>query len=52
MGVLSMKLIYKGKYTGTIEEFPGIKDVKNAVKYVEAETVLELFEILKKHRIF
>lgn len=43
-----MKLIYKGKYTGTIEEFPGIKDVKNAVKYVEAETVLELFEILKK----
>ena len=41
-----MKLIYKGTYKGTIDEFDGRKEVKNAVKYKEADSTDELMKII------
>ena len=44
--VLSMKLIYKGKYKGVVEEFDSSKSIKNAVKYKEADTIEEMAKII------
>lgn len=41
-----MKLIYKGKYKGVVEEFASSKKVKNAVKYKEADTLEEMAKII------
>lgn len=41
-----MKLIYKGKYTGKVEEFESAKKVKNAIKYKEVETLEDMVKIL------
>ncbi len=44
--VLSMKLIYKGKYKGIVEEFESSKNIKNAVKYKEADSLEEMSKII------
>ena len=41
-----MKLIYKGKYNGEIEEFESSKNIVNATKYKEADTVEEMAKII------
>jgi hypothetical protein len=41
-----MKLIYKGKYKGVVEEFESSKNIKNAVKYKEADTLEEMAKII------
>lgn len=41
-----MKLIYKGKYNGVVEEFESSKNIKNAVKYKEADTLEEMAKII------
>lgn len=41
-----MKLIYKGKYKGIIEEFESSKLIKNAVKYDEADDIDEMYRII------
>jgi len=41
-----MKLIYKGKYNGEIEEFESSKNIVNAIKYKEADTVEEMAKII------
>ena len=41
-----MKLIYKGKYNGEIEEFESSKNIVNATKYKEADTVEEMAKIM------
>lgn len=41
-----MKLIYKGKYDGEIEEFPSSKNIKNATKYKEADSLEEMSKII------
>lgn len=41
-----MKLIYKGKYNGEVEEFESSKNIVNAIKYKEADTVEEMAKII------
>ncbi len=41
-----MKLIYKGKYEGIVEEFESAKKVKNATKYKEADSLDEMAKII------
>ena len=41
-----MKLIYKGKYGGIVEEFESAKSVKNATKYKEAENLDEMGKLI------
>ena len=41
-----MKLIYKGKYKGKVEEFKSSKNIKGAVKYKEADTLEEMTKII------
>lgn len=41
-----MKLIYKGRYNGEIEEFESSKNIVNAIKYKEADTVEEMAKII------
>ena len=41
-----MKLIYKGRYNGEIEEFESSKNIVNATKYKEADTVEEMAKII------
>lgn len=41
-----MKLVYKGKYKGVVEEFESSKNIKNAVKYKEADTLEEMAKII------
>lgn len=41
-----MKLIYKGRYNGEIEEFESSKNILNATKYKEADTVEEMAKII------
>ena len=41
-----MKLIYKGKYNGEIEEFASSKNIKNATKYKEADSLEEMSKII------
>lgn len=41
-----MKLIYKGKYNGEIEEFESSKNIVSATKYKEADTVEEMAKII------
>lgn len=41
-----MKLIYKGKYNGVVEEFESSKNIKNAVKYKEADSLEEMAKII------
>ena len=41
-----MKLVYKGKYKGVVEEFETSKNIKNAVKYKEADTLEEMSKII------
>lgn len=41
-----MKLIYKGRYNGEIEEFESSKNIVNATKYKEANTVEEMAKII------
>lgn len=41
-----MKLIYKGKYNGEIEEFASAKNIKNATKYKEADSLEEMSKII------
>ena len=41
-----MKLIYKGKFNGVVDEFPNAKDVKGATKYKEANSTEELSKII------
>ncbi|MBQ8659742.1 MAG: DUF3267 domain-containing protein [Bacilli bacterium] len=41
-----MKLIYKGTYKGIVDEFDGRKELKNAVKYKEADSTDELMKII------
>jgi Zn-dependent protease with chaperone function len=41
-----MKLIYKGKYDGVIEEFSSSKNIKNATKYKEADSLEEMAKII------
>lgn len=43
-----MKLIFKGRYNGSIDDFTDRINVKNAVKYEEAENTEELTKLLKK----
>ena len=44
--MLSMKMIYKGKYNGIVEEFDSSKNIKNAVKFKEADTLEEMAKII------
>ena len=37
-----MKLIYKGKYKGVVEEFDSSKNVKNSTKFNEADSIEEM----------
>ena len=41
-----MKLMYKGKYEGIVEEFESAKSVKNATKYKEAENLDEMGKLI------
>ena len=41
-----MKLMYKGKYEGIVEEFESAKSVKNATKYKEAEYLDEMGKLI------
>lgn len=41
-----MKLIYIGRYNGEIEEFESSKNIVNAIKYKEADTVEEMAKII------
>ena len=41
-----MKLIYKGKYKGIVEEFESSKSIKNATKYEEADSLEEMAKII------
>ena len=41
-----MKLIYKGKYKGIVEEFESSKSIKNATKYEEADSLEEMTKII------
>lgn len=41
-----MKLIYKGKYKGVVEEFESSKNIKGATKYREADTLEEMTKII------
>lgn len=41
-----MKLVYKGKFNGVVEEFASAKKVKDAVMYKEADSVDELSKII------
>ena len=41
-----MKLIYKGKYNGVVEEFESSKNIKNATKYREADSLEEMAKII------
>lgn len=41
-----MKLIYKGKYKGEIEEFDSSLNIKNATKYKEADSLEEMSKII------
>jgi hypothetical protein len=46
MEVLSMKLIYKGKYKGIVEEFESSKSIKNATKYEVVDSLEEMSNII------
>lgn len=41
-----MKLVYKGKYNGIVEEFESSKNIKKAVKYKEADNLEEMAKII------
>ena len=41
-----MKLIYKGRYNGEVEEFESSKNIVNATKYKEVNTVEEMAKII------
>lgn len=41
-----MKIVYKGKFNGVVEEFESAKNVKGATKYKEADTMDELAKII------
>ena len=43
-----MKLIYKGKYKGIVEEFDSSQNIKNATKYKEADkNLMDLHKAVK-----